>query len=32
MQQRADEMKANYSLVSLPGEGTKVELEFRNKR
>lgn len=31
MQQRAEEMEANYRLESLPGQGTKVELEFKNE-
>jgi len=31
MQQRAEIMKARFSLESIPGKGTTVELEFKNE-
>ena len=32
MAQRAEEMKAKFYLESFPGQGTKIELEFKNDR
>ena len=31
MQQRAELMKARFDLESVPGEGTTIQLEFKNE-
>ena len=31
MQQRAETMKASFNFESIPGEGTTIDLEFKNE-